>query len=156
EVIVSESDRLIGEIKGGAQDVTVSVDGTQFVLETSDLIIETHSPDEYAVSEDGDTWVSFETTITEDLKIEGLMRDLLRRFQVMRKDEGLEIEDRITLQWDTSSKVIEQVFEHFSSLLAEELLVVEMTRQHAMSEGKVIKTDEFSIKVAIKKSNTLD
>jgi len=42
------------------------------------------------------------------------MRDLLRKLQVMRKDEGLEIEDRITMTYNTDSDVINNVFKEIS------------------------------------------
>ena len=150
--IGSQADALLADLRGGAESVTVTVGGAPVVVVKSDLLISATAPDDRAVAEESGTWVSFDATITQDLRIEGLMRDLLRKLQVMRKDAGLEIEDRITLRWDSESTDVCQVFERFGEQLSKELLVVGLAREAGLSEGETVKAQGQKAQVAIAKA----
>ena len=93
------------------ETVTISVDGNDCVLTVEDVIINTEVKSDLALMVDGNTKIALVRTLTDELKQEGLMRDLLRRLQVMRKESGLEIEDRINLSFNSSSDRINEVFE---------------------------------------------
>jgi len=47
--------------------------------------------------------IVLDTVLTAELVAEGLARDVVRRVQMLRKDRGLELDDRIVLLWDTDS-----------------------------------------------------
>ena len=68
-------------------------------------------------------------------------------------DESLEIEDRITLSWDTTEPALEQVFDRFGELMAGELLVVEMSRREGLGEGKAVKVGDGRLQVSIEKTS---
>jgi isoleucyl-tRNA synthetase len=51
----------------------------------------------WAIAEQGSTSVALDTSITAELELEGRVLDLIRRINVMRKEAGLEITDRIVL-----------------------------------------------------------
>ena len=151
---ISEArDQLISEIRGGADSVSLICDSTRMKLGKEDLILEEIQPEGQVVAEDGDTWVAFDIDLTEELRTEGLMRDVLRKLQIMRKDEGLEIEDRITIRWDTTDPCLEKVFSRFGDLMAGELLAVEMSRLEGLREGKVVTLGDAELKVAIVKAS---
>ncbi len=61
------------------------------------MLVETSSPEGYAVAEDGGVLVALDTTLTDELRLEGAARDLVRVVQDARKDAGFEIADRIAL-----------------------------------------------------------
>ena len=96
-------------------------------------------------------WVAFDTQITPDLKIEGMMRELLRRLQVLRKDIGLEIEDRIVLTYQTESEQIHTLFKRFETFLCSELLANSIESGSA-DGGKGYNLDGEEVSVFIRKA----
>lgn len=67
------------------------------MLEAADFTFETVSPPGWAGAIDRKTQVAISTTISHELKLEGLMRDVIRQVQEARKAAGLELLDKITL-----------------------------------------------------------
>ncbi|HKF77958.1 MAG TPA: isoleucine--tRNA ligase [Candidatus Dormibacteraeota bacterium] len=71
--------------------------------------------------------LALDTTITDELRLEGMARDAVRLVQDLRKRSGLQIEDRIRL-WHEGGEEWARVFERFGALLAAETLAVEVHR----------------------------
>jgi isoleucyl-tRNA synthetase len=113
----------------------VPVEGRDDVLlNRSDLLVTEEKAKDAALAVDGDTFANFDTVITEDLRIEGMMRELLRRLQVLRKEVGLEIEDRIDLVYKTESADIQTIFTKYGDYLKSELLALTITQAEAASD----------------------
>ncbi|MBQ7528848.1 class I tRNA ligase family protein, partial [bacterium] len=93
------------------QDVTLNIKDTEVVITPSDLLIEVKSPEGYAASVEGGIVAAVSTVITEELRFEGLARDLVRNIQELRKTSDFQINDRIDLWldglWDDLAKAIE-------------------------------------------------
>ena len=75
--------------------VTLNVDGDTYELAPEEVLIRTHPAEGLAVASDRGVTVAVETDITPELRTEGLARELVRRIQVMRRDAGFNIADRI-------------------------------------------------------------
>ncbi|MDD5469965.1 MAG: DUF5915 domain-containing protein, partial [Candidatus Peribacteraceae bacterium] len=96
---------------GKAGEFTQQEDGSVLILD------EVFSPDEVQIVYRGEEGrnaaanhgivVSMETTLTEDLKLEGLARDLIRAVQRLRKEAGLEFTDTITLAIDGAEELMQ-------------------------------------------------
>lgn len=130
--IEAEAGRLAAEIEAGADEFRVEAGGEAISLERVDLRLEIAQPPELAVAENAGTWAAFDTRLTDDLRLEGTMRDLLRRLQMMRKEIGLEIEDRIRLRWAGDSPVLTRLFEVWGRHLAQELLCLSLERAESL------------------------
>lgn len=98
------------------------MDGEDVVLDKDDLLVFEQTTKNAAFSADGPSWIHFDTEISDDLRIEGLMRELMRRLQIQRKDIGLEVEDRIDITWNGPTETVKAIFERFGDLLKSELL----------------------------------
>ena len=81
---------------GECFDLTLS-DGTVMNFTAEDILIETSSPEGYSAIEEDGFIAALNTTITPELKAEGIARDCVRAIQDARKDAGLEISDHIEL-----------------------------------------------------------
>jgi isoleucyl-tRNA synthetase len=90
-------------------------------------------PDEVGVAEEpvtgwrlvreGGASVALDLTVTPELRLEGLARELVRAVQDLRKDAGLKVSDRIELAVEASGEVAEAVRAHGDYLRAETLAV---------------------------------
>jgi len=75
--------------------VTLQVDGQTLDILPDEVLIESSSPEGYAVAEEQGTLVALNTQLDEELRLEGLARELVRNLQDARKSAGLDISDRI-------------------------------------------------------------
>ena len=81
------------------------IQGEQIVLELGDFEITAQDIPGWLVSSDGSLTVALDVTISENLKAEGIARELVNRVQNLRKDSGLDVTDRILLKVDTNEQV---------------------------------------------------
>lgn len=120
------ADRLAKEYSQGKEAFAVVVDGSEITIGRGDLLAREQAQQDVAFASDGETWVSLDTEITNDLRIEGMMREALRSLQVQRKKEGLELDDRIKVVYSTESNDISEVFRRYEEYLKSELLAKEI------------------------------
>ncbi|MBL7176652.1 MAG: isoleucine--tRNA ligase [Desulfobacteraceae bacterium] len=132
----------------------VILDGDPVTLDPDDFVMEERQADKIAFAEEKGLWVSFDTNIDEELKIEGLMRDLLRHLQVLRKQAGLEIEDRITLTWQSKEPLIGDIFHRWEDFLNAELLCIQMKEGDIECNGIDIQLGDVRVKVLIKNAGS--
>lgn len=92
------------------EDITFSVGDTDVTLAPEDLLIEICSPEGYAASESQGLVVAISTEVTDELRLEGLARDVIRNIQELRKQADFDISDRIDVWcanvWDELKKAI--------------------------------------------------
>ncbi|MCD0174843.1 isoleucine--tRNA ligase [Deinococcus sp. 14RED07] len=105
---------------------TIMTPDGEFMLERDDILIDLQVPDGYKAEYDNGILVAFDTTLTRELELEGLARDLVRGVQDARKKAGFEVQDRIALHLDLSGDAREaaEVWQEYlsSETLAETLV----------------------------------
>ena len=84
---------------------TANVNDEEVVLDLGDFEITAQDIPGWLVSSEGDLTVALDVTISDDLKAEGIARELVNRVQNLRKDSGLEVTDRILLKVDTNELI---------------------------------------------------
>ncbi len=138
KVFADISEQLAEHYAAGDSSFAVDLGDEVIQISRDDLLAKEIASKDVAIASEAETWVSFDTDITEDLRIEGLMREMLRSLQVLRKEVGLEIEDRIHLTFSTSSEDLSTVFERFDEHIKSELLALEINRGE-VADGKQLK-----------------
>jgi isoleucyl-tRNA synthetase len=78
------------------------IDGESIELDLADFEIAAQDIPGWLVASEGGLTVALYITISEELKAEGIARELVNRVQNLRKDSGLEVTDRILLKVDTN------------------------------------------------------
>jgi isoleucyl-tRNA synthetase len=106
---------LVAELRKGD---TATLPGFDDAFRRSDFLIQVIQPEGRSAAEDRGGWCAVSTTLTRELEIEGLMRDLLRRLMTMRKEMGLEISDRIVLAWEGDHADVVELFATWGSAIA--------------------------------------
>lgn len=81
------------------------INGEEIELDINDFEIAAQDIPGWLVSSEGNLTVALDVTITEELKSEGIARELVNRVQNLRKDSGLEVTDRILLKVDTNDMI---------------------------------------------------
>ena len=87
------------------EDVTLDVEGEPILLANNEILVQTQPAEGLAVAADKGVTVGVDTTITAELKSEGLAREVVRRIQAMRKNADFNIEDRITTYYQTDGEL---------------------------------------------------
>ena len=81
------------------------VNGEEIILDLADFEIVAQDIPGWLVSTEGNLTVALDVTISDELKSEGIARELVNRVQNLRKDSGLEVTDRILLKVDTNELI---------------------------------------------------
>jgi isoleucyl-tRNA synthetase len=95
---------LVQALRAG-QPITLEVDGEAIQLEPDDVTVETSAPEGLSIAADAGYTGAVTTTLTEELKLEGMARELVRHIQNLRKEAGFHITDRIVTYVQTSDPV---------------------------------------------------
>jgi isoleucyl-tRNA synthetase len=103
--------------------------GGPIKIEAEDITIDRKPPTGWAVAFDGDTEVIIDARLTDELKQEGMAREVVRHVQQARKDAGLEMEDRIVLRLDTEVASLAQAIETHQTYICSETLATRLTTE---------------------------
>jgi len=97
--------------------------------------------------------VALNTTITPELRAEGLAREMINRIQRLRKDSGFEVQDRIAVRWHTEDAELEAALSVHGATVAGEVLAVswEATGRMAAEECRDFDLDGRFVQVYIRK-----
>ena len=105
--------------------VTIDVDGTEIELNSENLLVTMQGLEGYAFAGAGEVGVVLDTTITEELREEGHVREMVSKIQNMRKESGFEVADKINLYIANNDKLIE-VVKKYADVIKKETLTVEI------------------------------
>ena len=148
-LIASFSQEQIAAIEAN-DETTLDVNGQQVVVTAADFEITSEDMPGWLVSSEGKLTVALDITITEELRREGTARELVNRIQNIRKESGLEVTDKISVEIEHNDLTAAAV-ESFADYIASQTLSVEV-RTAASPAGKfVVDTDleEASLKIAL-------
>ena len=129
--------------------IAIMVEGQELTVEKADVDIISEDIPGWLVANEGTLTVALEVTLTEELKSEGMARELINRIQNIRKESGLEITDRIVVTVapnDETNKAIADYGDNIKTQVLANDIVVEP------NDGQEVKFDNFNINITITKS----
>jgi isoleucyl-tRNA synthetase len=106
------------------QPFELEMAGGAVTLEPADLWVSTKAPEGWAGVVDRGTQVLIDARLTDDLKAEGMARDVIRQVQDLRKTANLQMEDRIELYLETESEALRKAVEAHREYIGAETLTV--------------------------------
>ncbi|KGO81142.1 isoleucyl-tRNA synthase [Flavobacterium beibuense F44-8] len=143
------SQEQINEIeKSGSLDVVVS--GKSITLTNEDVEISSQDIEGWLVANSNGITVALDITITDELRNEGIARELVNRIQNIRKDSGFEVTDRIKV-YLKDNQVLEQAVKSNESYIKSETLTDELIFNEEIENGTEIEFDEIKTLVLISK-----
>ncbi|MBO0359728.1 isoleucine--tRNA ligase [Hymenobacter sp. BT186] len=128
--------------------LAVEIEGEAYTLMPDDVEIRTQDLPGWLVATDGPLTVALDVTLTDELRQEGVARELVNRLQNLRKDSGLEVQDkiRVTLQQQPE---LEAAVQSFGSYIREEVQALALNFAPEISGGSVLEFDEYNVPVQL-------
>lgn len=108
------------------------------------FLVETRPKPNIVIERKDNVVAALDTKITESLQHEGWIREILRHCQVLRKDTGLNVEDRINLTMATSSKQIGKAIEEYTSFIKDETLALTLDISKHLDDSPEIREISLS------------
>lgn len=106
----------------------------------------------WLVASEGKLTVALDITITDDLRAEGIARELINRIQNIRKDSGFEVTDKIRVEIEQQEFVL-PALKSFADYIASQTLAVEIEGVPSPSGEFVVESevDEQPVRIAVTK-----
>ena len=128
----------------------IELDGKMINLELSDVEISSKDIEGWLVANEGSITVALDVTISEELRKEGIARELINRIQNARKDSGLDVTDRIKLTVLKSEDLEESINKNKEYIMSE-TLTDELVFVDQLIDGTAIEFDTIKSKILIYK-----
>lgn len=128
----------------------LEINGKSITLELSDVEITSQDIEGWLVASSGALTVALDVTLTDDLRKEGIARELVNRIQNLRKDSGFELTDRIAVQFQKDEHINNAIDRNLDYIKTETLTeTLEILDQ--LNDGIDIAFDDVNTKLFIQK-----
>ena len=148
--VAAMSQEAIAELEKNGSYTLMLADGAQAVIETTDVEIFSEDIPGWLVANEGKLTVALEVTITEELRREGVARELVNRIQNLRKSSGFEITDKINITLSKNSQTDDAVTE-YKDYICNQVLGTSLVLADEVKEGTELEFDDFSLFVSVVK-----
>jgi isoleucyl-tRNA synthetase len=130
--------------------IGIAIDGTDHTLGPADLTLALQPLDGYEVEAEAGHAVALQLELDEELRREGLAREIVHAVQIARKDAGLDITDRIELSLGGDEELLDAAREH-QAYLAGEVLATAVGYGGA-ADGAEARIDGLDLSIAVRRS----
>ena len=138
---------LANKVQNGGVEY-IEIEDIQIPLNSENLLITMQGKEGFAFSGEGEIGVVLDTTITEELKEEGLLREVLSKVQNMRKDKGFEVLDRINL-YVSGDKEVEDVIHKFEDVIKHDTLANNVVYNEERTEYTDTNINGYNVKIDV-------
>jgi isoleucyl-tRNA synthetase len=133
--------------KQGYKEVDLA--GSPIRLTPEDVEITSEDIPGWIVASEGGVTVALDITITDELRKEGIARDLVNRVQNMRKDAGLEVQDKIRISVQRADEMIEAALTANREYICTETQALELNLLDQVEGAQQVDMDDYSLLVRI-------
>ena len=151
-LVASFTQEQIAAVENNAETI-IKVEDAEFVTTAADFEITSEDMPGWLVASEGKLTVALDITITDELRREGVARELVNRIQNIRKESGFEVTDKIRVEIE-STELTTPAIESFAEYIAQQTLALEVKASAAPAGDKVVDSDidESPLKIAITKA----
>ncbi|MCB0449891.1 MAG: isoleucine--tRNA ligase [Confluentibacter sp.] len=128
----------------------IEVNGKNLTLALDDVEITSQDIEGWLVANEGSLTVALDITITDELRKEGIARELVNRIQNLRKDSGFEVTDRIDVKLQNDVQINTAIIANMSYIKAE-TLTEDLEIIEKLESGIEIVFDDVNTKLFIQK-----
>ena len=134
------------------ESVSINIKDDTVILDPIDLEVVSQDIQGWLVASESNITVALDIQLNEELKNEGIARELVNRIQNHRKEIGLLVTDKIILKIQKDNIIEKAIFEN-RDYIVNETLAVSLILEDFLSDGVEIKFDDINTKLSIHKKN---
>ncbi|MEN9337482.1 MAG: hypothetical protein RLZZ500_2469 [Bacteroidota bacterium] len=131
-------------------ELVIEISGNSITLTSQDVEITSQDIPGWLVANANGITVALDITLTEELKEEGIARELVNRIQNIRKDSGFEVTDKIKVALQRNG-ALEQAIQNNENYVCSETLTEELIFTDTLDNGTEIEFDEIKTRILISK-----
>ncbi|MDX6622547.1 MAG: isoleucyl-tRNA synthetase [Solirubrobacterales bacterium] len=139
----------VAQVLAGGGGVGIAIDGTDHTLAAEDLTLALQPLEGYEVEAESGHAVALQLELDDELRREGLAREIVHAVQNARKEAGLEITDRIALGLGGDASLLEAARQH-QAYLAGEVLATAV--EFGDGSGTTVTIDGMNLAIAVKRT----
>lgn len=143
-MLANATNEQVNKINDGG--LMVSLGGDDFTITPEMVIMEVKQKDGFASASNNRTCVVLETELTEELILEGLAREFVRKVQSLRKDADFIITDHINIYYNGSSAV-DKMLEVYKDYVMGEVLGEKLIKDESLDNYSDMNDEKVAIKV---------
>ena len=128
------------------ENITINFDGEDLIVTPQMVDINIKVKEGYCSSNNGKTFVILNTELSEDLIVEGIARELIRKIQSIRKEMDLIITDRINVYYN-GNEMIDKTISNHSEFIKNETLAINLIKSEDLKESYDINDIDVYIKI---------
>ena len=146
----SAEDKWINEFQRSGQ-IKIGTQDREFILEKDDIFIDTIADEGFSAASGSGLTVGLSLELTRELVQEGIVRDMVRQVQNLRRDANLAVEDRIRVFWDLDGRIASALGK-FRTYFCSETLTKSVGRKFKKGDHHgIIEIQGEQIKIGIEK-----
>lgn len=130
--------------------IQLELGDTNVTLETADVTILNEDIPGWLVANEGKLTVALEVTLTDDLRKEGIARELVNRIQNLRKQSGFDITDKIHIELAKNKQTDDAVTE-YNQYICGQVLGLSLKLVDKIDDGTILNFDDFDLMIKIMK-----
>jgi len=128
----------------------MEINGKKITLGLEDVEITSQDIEGWLVANEGALTVALDVTLTDELREEGIARELVNRIQNLRKDSGFEVTDKIDVQLQKDAQIAAAIASN-EAYIKSETLTEELQIMDTVNNGIEIAFDEINTRLFIQK-----
>lgn len=140
----------IAELENNGHISLVLSTGDTVNIESADVEIFSEDIPGWTVANDGNLTVALDIVITDELRTEGIAREIVKRIQNLRKESGFEITDRIVVRM-THNEHTDRAIKDFKDYICGQVLANTIELTDDLSSPTILDFEEYSVQIEIKK-----
>jgi isoleucyl-tRNA synthetase len=149
EAVTNMSQEQIAELEKNG-NITLQVESVDALIELADVEIFSEDVPGWTVANEGALTVALDVEVTDDLRREGVARQIVKKIQAMRKDSGFDIVDRIAVEI-ASSEATNAAVEQFNGYICNQVLADELKISDSVDGDNVVELDNVAVKLSVRK-----
>ena len=131
--------------------ITLCVEGTEALIEAADVEIYSEDVPGWTVANEGALTVALDVEVTDELRQEGIAREIVKKIQTMRKEGGLDIVDRIVVSI-AKNAASDEAINKFAEYISNQVLADSLQLVDEVAGDDVVELDDTTIGISIAKA----
>jgi isoleucyl-tRNA synthetase len=130
--------------------ITLQVEGVDAVIELADVEIYSEDVPGWTVANEGALTVALDVEVTEELRREGIAREIVKKIQAMRKESGFDIVDRISVEIE-SNEATDAAVAQFRDYICNQVLADDLKVVATVEGENAVEFDNAVVKLSVTK-----